>query len=44
MLFTILQNIKLKGKLEIINYRGKLYSFGEGDNYSKIRFTNKSSN
>ena len=42
MLFTILQNIKLKGKLEIINYRGKLYSFGEGDNYSKIRFTNKS--
>ena len=42
MLLSILQNIKFKGRLDIINYRGVLHRFGEGDDYSKIRFTNKS--
>ena len=42
MLLSNLQNIKFKGRLEIINYRGELYSFGEGEDFSKIRLVNKS--
>jgi cyclopropane-fatty-acyl-phospholipid synthase len=42
MIFTILKNIKFKGKLDIIDCKGKKYSFGKGNDYSKIRFTNKS--
>jgi len=42
MLFSILKNIKFKGRLDIVSYKGKLYSFGDGNNYSKIRFINKS--
>ena len=42
MIFTILKNIHFKGKLDIIDCRGEKYSFGEGNDYSKIRFTNKS--
>ena len=48
MLFSILRNISLKGKLDIIDSNGKIHSFGAfpdltSDNlYSKIRFANKS--
>ena len=48
MLFSILKNVSLKGKLDIIDCKGKTHSFGTfidltSDNlYSKIRFTNKS--
>ena len=42
MLFSILKNIKFKGRLEIIDYRGNFYSFGEGKISTKIRLKNKS--
>ena len=48
MLFSVLRNISLKGKLDIIDSYGKTHSFGAfpdliSDNlYVKIRFTNKS--
>ena len=42
MLFSILKNIKLKGKIEIIDYEGNLHSFGYAEPYAKVRFTNKS--
>ena len=42
MLFLILKNIKFKGRLEIIDHKGKSHFFGQGNNFSKIRFTNKS--
>ena len=42
MLFSILKKIEFKGRLEIIDYKGNNYFFGEGNNFSKIRFTNKS--
>ena len=42
MLFAILKNIKFKGRLEIIDYRGNFYSFGEGKISTKIRLKNKS--
>ena len=42
MLFSILKNIKFKGKLEIIDCRGNFYSFGEGKISTKIRLKNKS--
>ncbi|MDC0057409.1 cyclopropane-fatty-acyl-phospholipid synthase family protein [Alphaproteobacteria bacterium] len=42
MLFSILKKIKFKGKIDIIDYKGSVHSFG-GDvgSYSKVRFTNK---
>ena len=42
MLFSILKNIKFKGRLEIIDYNGNVYSFGEGKISTKIRLKNKS--
>ncbi len=48
MLFSVLRNIPLKGKLDIIDSNGKMHRFGAfsdlaSDNlYVKIRFTNKS--
>ena len=42
MLFSILKNIKFKGRLEIVDYRGNFYSFGEGKISTKIRLKNKS--
>ena len=48
MLFSVLRNISLKGKLDIIDSKGETHSFGETSNlesdklYAKIRFTNKS--
>ena len=42
MLFSILKNIKIKGKLEIIDHKGNKHFFGQGINFSKIRLTNKS--
>ena len=45
MIFSILKNINLRGKLDIIDFHGKKHSYGKLDTnavYSKIRFTNKS--
>ena len=42
MLFTILKNIKFRGRLEITNYKGVVYNFGSGDDISRIRLTSKS--
>ena len=48
MLFSILRNVSLKGKLDIIDADGKTHSFGafidltSDKVYSKIRFTSKS--
>ena len=42
MLFSILKNIKFKGRLEITNHRGKVFYFGEGNDFSKIHLTTKS--
>ena len=42
MLFSILKNIKFKGKLDIIDHKGNMHSFGHAGPYTKVRFTNKS--
>ena len=42
MLFSILKNIKFKGRLEITNHQGKVFYFGEGNDFSKIHLTTKS--
>ena len=42
MLFSILKNIKFNGRLEISDHKGKIYRFGKGSVFSKIRLTNKS--
>ena len=42
MLFSILKNIKFNNRLEIIDYKGNSYSYGEGKIFSKIRLKNKS--
>ena len=42
MLFLILKKIKFRGRLEIIDYMGNHHIFGDGEDFSKIRFTNKS--
>ena len=42
MIFSILKKIKFKGRLEITDYSGKTYQYGEGNIFSKIRFINKS--
>ena len=42
MIFSILKNINLRGKLDIIDFHGKKHSYGKLDTnavYSKIRFT-----
>lgn len=42
MLFSILKKIQFKGRLEIVDHNGDSYLFGDGEDFSKIRFTNKS--
>ena len=45
MLFSILKNLKFKGKLDIIDFKGNKHSYGKLDTYTlylKIRFTSKS--
>ena len=42
MLFSLLNKIKLNGKIDIIDFKGNCYSFGSFKPYVKIRFTNKS--
>ena len=42
MPFSILKNIPLKGKIDIINSKGNLQSFGTSTPYVKIKLTNKS--
>ena len=42
MLFSILKNLKFIGKIDIIDFKGNIYSYGEGLPYSKIHLTTKS--
>ena len=42
MLFSILKKIKFKGKLIVTNHQGKIFHFGEGKEFVKIRLSNKS--
>ena len=48
MLFSVLKNISLNGKIDIIDSNGKIHNFGEFTNslsknlYVKVRFTSKS--
>ena len=42
MIFSILKKVKFKGRIEITDYKGKIYQYGEGNPFSKIRFNNKS--
>ena len=42
MLFSILKNIKFKGKIDIIDHKGHIHNFGQAEPYSKVRFANKS--
>ena len=39
MLFSALNKINFQGKIDIQNYKGKLYSFGKGEPHSKISIT-----
>ena len=41
MLFSILKKIQLNGRLEIVDYYGNKHLFGDGEDFAKIRFTNK---
>ena len=42
MLLSVLKNLTLKGKLEIIDASDKIHTFGETEPYVKIKFTTKS--
>ena len=42
MLYSVLKKIKLKGRLEIIDSKNKKYIFGSGNEFVKIRLTNRS--
>ena len=42
MLFSILKKISFKGKIDIIDCKGKIHSFGASTPYVKIKFKNKS--
>jgi len=42
MLLRTLENIIFKGTLEIVDCQGCSYKFGEGEDFSKIRFKNRS--
>ena len=41
MLFSILKNIKFKGKLDVVDSKGKLHSYGSNEPYCKIRLSSK---
>lgn len=42
MLFSILKKVSFKGKIDIIDYKGKTHSFGTSTPHVKIKFKNKS--
>ena len=42
MLFSVLKNVNFKGRIDIINYNGKVYSFGKGERFSQIKLKSKS--
>ncbi len=42
MLHSVLKKIKFKGRLEIIDSKNKKYIFGSGNEFVKIRLTNRS--
>tara|TARA_Y100000588_G_C14198588_1_gene901401 strand:- start:135 stop:1319 length:1185 start_codon:yes stop_codon:yes gene_type:complete len=41
MLFSILKKISIKGKIDIVDHKGAVYSFGVKSPYVKIKFHNK---
>ncbi len=41
MLFSVLKKIKFKGSLEIIDSKNKKYIFGDGNEFVRIRLTNR---
>ena len=41
MFFSNLKGISFKGKLDIVDSKGKIHSFGTSSPYVKIRFKNK---
>ena len=42
MLFTILKKIPFNGRIDIVDSNNNLHKFGDGENYVKIKFNNKS--
>ena len=42
MLFSILKKIKFKGKIDIVDFKDNIHSYGSGNPYVKIRFANRS--
>ena len=42
MLFSQLKKVSFKGKIDIIDCKGKIYSFGQSTPYVKIKLQNKS--
>ena len=42
MLFSILKKVSFKGKIDIIDCKGKVHSFGSSSPHVKIKFKNKS--
>ena len=42
MLFSILKKVSFKGKIDIIDCKGKIHSFGSSFPHVKIKFKNKS--
>ena len=42
MFFSILKNLRFKGKIEIIDCNQKKHIFGSNEPFSKIRLKNKS--
>ena len=41
MLLNLLSKVSFKGKIDIIDYKGKIHSFGTSTPYVKIKFNNK---
>ena len=41
MLLNLLSKVFFKGKIDIIDYKGKIHSFGTSTPYVKIKFNNK---
>ena len=42
MLLNLLSKVSFKGKIDIIDYKGKIHSFGSSSPHVKIKFKNKS--
>ena len=42
MLFSLLKKVSFKGKIDIIDCKGKIHSFGQSTPYVKIKLQNRS--